>query len=107
MGDGTSAIIHINRLKRAYERTKGKSALPLSNNLKEKAKLKDFKTIAPRENDEIETEKLDVEIPSHPLIRNVENNESDRSDDDAISSSHRCVEDTEWNPGSSYSYVIC
>jgi hypothetical protein len=43
-----------------------------------------------------------VEIASHPAIRDVESNESDVSDNEAISSSHRRVEDPEWTPGSSY-----
>jgi len=100
--DGTSAIMHISRLKRAYEQMKGES-----NKLKETAKLRDSKIDAPRDDDEIGTKKSDVEIPSHSLIRGVESNESDESYDNVISSSHRCVEDPEWTPGSSYLQRSC
>jgi len=82
MVDGTSATIHINRLKRAYEQMKSESALPLTTSSKDRAKLKDSKVDAPREYDGIRTEKSDVEIRSHLLTRDAENNESDESDDD-------------------------
>jgi len=65
-------------------------------------KLKNCKTVAPRGNNETEVEKLDVEIPSQLLKRGTESDESDRSDDEAISLLHRGVEDPEWTPGSSY-----
>ena len=64
-------------------------------------KLKDYITVTPREDNEIETGKSDVVILSHPLTRDLESNWSDRSDDDVINSSHRRVDDPEWTPGSS------
>jgi len=90
---------YINRLKRTYGID---SVLPLSTDVNKAVKPKQYKEIAPKEYEEIEIEKLDVGITSHSQKLSIESEESDRSDEDIISSSHRCREDPEWTPGSSY-----
>jgi len=102
MADGTCAIIHINRLKKAYKKTNSEIAFSLNNSLREKLKIKAFNKVAPRGNDEVEVEKLVAEFPSHPPIRDVECSESDECDSDLDSSLHRRVGDPEWTAGASY-----
>ena len=101
MAGGTSAIIHINRLKKAYEQMKGESALPLNNNLREKVHIKASNKVAPRGNDELDARKLFAELSSHPPVRDVECSESGDCDSDLDSSSHRRVGDPEWTAGAS------
>ena len=38
MADGSSAVIHINRLKKAYEQVNDESAIPLNKNVRKKVK---------------------------------------------------------------------
>jgi len=99
MTDGNSAIIHINRLKRAYSQVENKSAVSLSNKIRER--LKGFKAVVPEENNEIIVEKY-ITIPSGLLTESTEGCESDDSDENAIGSAQRRVEDPEWSPGSLY-----
>jgi len=101
MADGTCAIIHINRLKKAYKQTKGESALPLNNNLREKVKIKGFYKVAPRGNDDVQAGKLVEEFHSHPPVRDVECSEWGECDSDLDSWTHRRVGDPEWTAGSS------
>jgi len=72
MAHGTSAILHINRLKKAYDSGKGESVLPLCNKLREKVKLKEFNKFAPTGNNEIKAVKLDAAIHSPSLVRGIE-----------------------------------
>jgi len=50
----------------------------------------------------MKAEKLDVEIPSHSLIRDARSSESDESDGDIRNLPRGCTEDPEWTPGSSF-----
>ena len=55
MTDGNSAIIHINRLKRAHSQVENKSAVPLCNKIGER--FEGFKTFVPEENNKMHAEK--------------------------------------------------
>ena len=60
MADGTSAILHINRLKRAHVQVQNDRETPLSKNLEEAVKLKQHKEVAPKESIEVKVEKADT-----------------------------------------------
>jgi hypothetical protein len=107
MADGTSAVLHINRLKRAYGQMGKDSALPLHKSSSKVVKLSKRERIAPRDNIETGSEESDVVIPSHSRKFNVEENEqSDESDGGVdgkvVDSPRRRSGDPEWSPGSVY-----
>ena len=95
MADGTSAIIHVNRLKRAYGNAVNKSVGPLGDNSREPVELKETKKNAPRG----KNEKINRTIDSHSL---KESSGSDESDIERNSSLQENKEDPEWTPGSYY-----
>jgi hypothetical protein len=68
LADGTSAVIHVIRLKRAHKQVKD-NILPTSMNIKKAVKPKQFRKSASKEcEDLIDVEKLDTEIRSHPQV---------------------------------------
>ena len=95
MADGTSAIIHVNRLKRAYGNAVHRSVGPLGDNSREQVELKETKRNAPRG----KNEKVNRTIDSHSL---KESSGSDESDIERNSSLQENMEDPEWTPGSYY-----
>ena len=99
MAEGTSAVIHVNRLKRAYGNTVHGSVGPLDNNSKEQVELKETKRNAPRGKDEKGTMKVNRKITSHSL---KESSGSDESDIERNSSLRENMKDPEWTPGSFY-----
>jgi hypothetical protein len=100
--DGTSVILHINRLKRSYEQAGNNIVLPLDGSSDKAMKLGRTKRLAPKEYREMETKKLNAENPARPQIVDVGIEESDRSDKEIISPSQARRTVPEWTPGSSY-----
>ena len=97
MADGTSAVIHLNRLKRAHQQAEG-DILPTSMKTNKAIKLKKFRKIVSKECE-------DTEIRSHPQVLYVVSTgskSSEDSDEDRYSSPRRRREDPEWKPRSSY-----
>jgi len=95
MADGTSAVVHVNRLKRAYGNAVQRCVGPLNDNSREQVKLKETKRNAPRG----KSEKGNRTIDSHSL---KESSGSDESDIERNSSLQENTEDPEWTPGSYY-----
>jgi hypothetical protein len=94
MADGTSAVIHVNRLKRAHEATRSEDVVPLGNRQTRKKELRNSDDTASGGNsDNTDMEKLDARIPSHLLVR-----ELDESDSEPSSSPSERVRDLEWIP---------
>ena len=104
MADGTSAILHINRLKSAHVQVQNNSVTPLSKNLKEAVKLKQHKEVAPKGNIEVKVEEADTDTPPHSRMRNVESEESDESEEEIVNLAQMRIDDPEWTPGSSYQH---
>jgi hypothetical protein len=107
MADGTSAVLHINMLKRAYGQIGKDSASPLCKSSSKIVKLNKRERIAPRDNIESGSEESDVVIPSHSRNCNVEENEqSDESDGgidiNVVNSPRRRSGESEWSPRSVY-----
>ena len=76
MADGTSAVLHVNRLKRAYgQRVERDNALPLCKSLNKTVKLGKLERSSPRDVIESGSEESDAGIPSHSRSFNVEINE--------------------------------
>jgi len=81
--DRTFAIIHINRLKRAYGQMEGGRASPVKGKSSTTVKLDRFKKIIHKEGADLaETGKLDVEIPPHSQVVDRENKESSEAEED-------------------------
>ena len=95
MADGTSAVVHVNRLKREYGNAVQRCVGPLNDNSREQVKLKETKRNAPRG----KSEKGNRTIDSHSL---KESSGSDESDIERNSSLQENTEDPEWTPGSYY-----
>jgi hypothetical protein len=63
MADGTSAVIHLNRLKRAHQQAED-NILPTSMNTNKAVKLKKFRKIVSKECEDL----IDVEIQKSVLF---------------------------------------
>jgi len=72
LADGTSVILHINRLKRAYERAGNDNTLPLNGSSDKAVQSRRTKKLALKEREETGTEKLGVVNPSRSQILDVE-----------------------------------
>jgi hypothetical protein len=64
--DGTSVILHVNRLKKAVEQAGNDSMLPLNGSSDKTVKLGRTKKLAPKRNNEDETKELTAERPPRP-----------------------------------------
>ena len=107
MADGASAVLHVNRLKRAHEgngddaRTPltkcSSSVIPPTQNEKrtDVRKSREFKT-------EIKIEPPDVDIPCNSRLLEEGSNESDSLDERDVNLSRQYERDPEWTPGSLY-----
>ena len=99
---GTSVILHLNRLKRAFEQVVNYNIPPLYGSSNKVMKLGRTRKLAPRENRIVESKKLNAENPPRPRMVDVESDESDGSDEENVSPSQPRRADPEWTPGSSY-----
>jgi hypothetical protein len=101
LADGTSTIVHINRLKRVHGRKEDGRASTGKERLNKTAKSDQFrKTVAKEYGDLTETEELDVEVPPNPQTLDIGNESSDEPEEDTNNSPRRAAEDSEWTPGS-------
>ena len=76
MTDGTSAIIHINRLKKAYSNADNGSVEPFNSNSRKQMDLLHSNEINPRGKNEHKPKKIGREI-SHSVTESSESDESD------------------------------
>jgi hypothetical protein len=83
LAGGTSAVIRINRLKRAHKQVED-GILPTSMNINKAVEPKKFmKSISKEREYLIDVEKLDTEIRSHPQVLDVVGTSSEDFDEDA------------------------
>jgi len=99
--DGTSAILHINRLKKAEQAGSTKTP-PLNGSPNKRMKSGRTRKLAPKENNDVETKKPTAENPARPQLVDVDSNTSDCSDEEITSPSRISSTDSEWTPGSVY-----
>ena len=99
--DGTSAILHINRLKKAEQAGSTKTP-PLNGSPNKSTKSGRTRKLAPKGSDDVETKKPTAENPARPQLVDVDSNTSDCSDEEITSPSRISSTDPEWPSGSSY-----
>jgi len=99
---GTSVILYLNRLKRAFEQAVNDNISPLYGSSNKVMKSRRTRKLAPRENKVLESKKLTAENPPRPQVIEVESETSDGSDEENVSPSQTRRADPEWTPGSSY-----
>jgi hypothetical protein len=98
--DGTSTVVHINRLKKASDQAGSSSAIPLSRSSDKIKSLKWSKEFAPRVSKDKRTEQQDPQIPPYSQILDAAENLSD-SDENEIVLAQESMTDPEWTPGTS------
>jgi hypothetical protein len=102
--DGAFAIIHINRLKRAYGSVNNAKALPIKKKPLKIVGPPNFKRVEYRNDAEPEeTREMDLGIPSHSQVTNTDDTESRETEEDIdnfLSNSKN--RDSDWEPGSMY-----
>jgi hypothetical protein len=100
----TFTIVHINRLKGAYEPKRTSSVSPQSKEIGKQMKQRKLRKSAPQERKHMEDAMLNVEIP--PTLQILEEVNEGLSDSDSDKDENRIPkerrEDSEWVPGSSY-----
>ena len=98
----TSVILHLNRLKRAFEQVVNGNTPPLCGSSNKVMNSGRTRKLASRENKVVESKKLTAENPPRLQVIEVESEESDGSDEENVSPSQTRRADPEWTPGSSY-----
>ena len=106
MADGASSVLHVNRLKKAYESTEDDVWTPLTkhSSLVNQPTQKEKKADARRSREfkpEIKVEPPDIDIPSNVKLLEEED-ELDSLDERDVNLSRQYERDPEWIPGSSY-----
>jgi hypothetical protein len=103
-GDGSSTIIHVNRLKSFHKQIEASEALLVKQRLSITAKTNQLEEGDSKNHEElIKTEKAYVEVPPHSQVLDVGSETSSESEEEEIISSPRGLgEDSEWTPGLSY-----
>jgi len=99
---GTSVILYLNRLRRAFEQAVNDDISPLYGSSNKVMKLRRTRKLAPRENKVDESKKLKAENPPRPQVIQVESETSDGSDVGNVSPSQIRRADPEWTRGPSY-----
>jgi hypothetical protein len=102
LDEGTSMILHINRLKKAVEQAGNDAISPLNGSSNTNIKSGRTKQLAPKMNNKGKSQKVPAENPPRPRVADVERDASDRSDDEISSPLQIQSADPEWIPGSSY-----
>jgi hypothetical protein len=103
MTDGTFAIVHTNRLKKAQGQQKIlNKASPVGRKVTKTTRREQPREHVLKEHGDVnDTEQEGNEIFSTPQLRTVESDTSEIEDDEEVSLRNR-EEDPEWDPGSSY-----
>jgi hypothetical protein len=104
LADGTSTIIHVNRLKRAYGQVDAKDESPLRKRKNKTMKLRQPKQSNYKGNPKLpETTGPDTEMPSYSKLMEVRPDSTGETEDESLDSLPREQgDDSDWDPGSSY-----
>ena len=104
LADGTSTIIHVNRLKRVYGQMDAKNELPFRKRKCKTMKLRQPKQSNYKGNPKLpETTGPDTEIPSYSqLIEDRPDSTSETEEEGLDSLPREQGDDSDWNPGSLY-----
>jgi hypothetical protein len=101
--DGTSTIIHINRLKRAHKETRDFKASPVGGNKNKAVKLgREKEIVRGKCEDEAETDRWDREVPPHSQVEDIEDTDLSKLDENEVNLLQDRGDESQRIPGSSY-----
>jgi hypothetical protein len=96
--DGTSTIVHVNRLKRASDQAVDSKVSPLSRSSKIVKLSKRSKELAPRVKADKEIEQQDSQIPQYSQTLNYAENSSSSEESETLLAEESTA-DPDWTPG--------
>jgi hypothetical protein len=103
LADGTSTVIHVNRLKRAHKQIDSGDIPLVKPKVNKALETGQSKRINSKTNEKLEEiGESDTEVPPYSQITNVESEDSRESEEGIDSSPLGLGEDPEWTPESSY-----